>query len=89
MSSFQVAKRLSVLILGLLPVILALGFTTLLLIAVGASPGEAYGDMLQGALGSVERVADVLVAWAPLLLCSAGLLIAFALLPLARRTRSR
>ena len=56
---------------------LALLLTTAVLVAAGASPAEAYANMLAGALGSPERIADVLVAWTPLCLCAAGLLITF------------
>ncbi len=45
---------------------------------MSASPGEAYGLIVAGALGSPERVTFVLAAWAPVLLASAGLLVTFA-----------
>lgn len=69
--------RLQDLVLGLAPIALALVFTTLVLLAVQASPADAYGNLLVGAFGSVERIAEVLVAWVPLSLCAAGLLITF------------
>ena len=62
----------------LLALVLAVGFTTLVLLAAGAPPLEAYRQVLRGALGSWRAVADVLIAWAPLLLATAGLLITFA-----------
>ncbi len=73
----KMGNRLYNLLMGLAPVVLALALTTLALVAVRASPGEAYANMLRGAFGSTGRVADVLVAWVPLLLCAAGLLITF------------
>src|SRR4030042_5314268 len=69
--------ELSALAAGLVPILLALLFTTVVLSASGASPVEAYGNMLAGALGSPERIADVFVAWTPLCLCAAGLLVTF------------
>lgn len=57
--------------------LLALGVTSLVLLAVGASPLQIYKDMF-GSLGSVKKFADVLVGWVPLLLVTAGLLITFA-----------
>jgi simple sugar transport system permease protein len=49
-----------------------------LLALLGASPLEAYRLIVVGAVGSPERIAYVLTAWAPILLCAAGLLITFA-----------
>jgi ABC-type uncharacterized transport system permease subunit len=49
-----------------------------LLAALGVPPGDAAGLILDGAFGSPSRVAYVLTAWAPLLLCAAGLLVTFA-----------
>jgi general nucleoside transport system permease protein len=58
-------------------VALALVLTTLLLLAAGAPPLAAYTAIFRGALGSGEDFADVLVAWVPLMLATAGLLITF------------
>ena len=58
--------------------ILALLFTTLILVAAGAPPLEAYQNILTGAFGSFKKFSDVLVSWVPLLLVSAGLLVTFA-----------
>jgi ABC-type uncharacterized transport system permease subunit len=71
-------QRLTNLVLGFVPVILALLFTTLILLLVGAPPGEAYRNIVQGALESPDKWASVVTATIPLLLCSAGLLITFA-----------
>jgi ABC-type uncharacterized transport system permease subunit len=71
-------RRLSNLAFGLLPVILALGLTTIILLAVGAPPLEAYRNIVEGALESPDKLASVVTAAVPLWLCSAGLLITFA-----------
>ena len=65
----------------LLPVVvsfvLALAFTSLILVWAGASPVRAYGSMVAGAFGSAGKWADVFVAWVPLLLCGIGLSLTF------------
>lgn len=58
--------------------VLALLFTTLILVAVGAPPLEAYKNIITGSVGSFKKFSDVLVSWVPLLLVSAGLLVTFA-----------
>ena len=60
-----------------LAVVLALIFTTIVLLIAGANPLQAYGNILSGAFSSTIIVADSLVAWIPLLLATAGLLITF------------
>jgi ABC-type uncharacterized transport system permease subunit len=62
----------------LLALALALGITSLILVAVGASPVQVFKDMFTGSLGSLKKFSDVLVSWVPLLLVTAGLLITFA-----------
>jgi ABC-type uncharacterized transport system permease subunit len=74
----QLSRRLTDLGLGFIPVILALLITTLILLLVGAPPGEAYWNIIAGALESPDKWASVITATVPLLLCSAGLLITFA-----------
>jgi ABC-type uncharacterized transport system permease subunit len=74
----QLTQRLTNLGLGLVPIILALLVTTIILLLVGAPPGEAYGNILAGAMESPDKWASVVTATVPLLLCSAGLLITFA-----------
>jgi len=59
-------------------VILAVAFTTVILLIVGAPPGPAYRQILSGAFESPDKWADVVTAWVPLLLASTGLLIAFS-----------
>lgn len=63
---------------SLLAVLLAVGFTTVILLLSGAPPFQAYLEVLQGSFGSLRKLSDVLVAWAPLLLSTSGLLITFA-----------
>ena len=59
-------------------VVLTLSLAGLIVAALGASPIEAYRLIVAGALGTPERVAYLLTAWAPILLCAAGLLLTFA-----------
>jgi len=70
-----IAKRIG---LGLIPVALALLFSTVLLLLVGASPLEAFGQLIEGSIGSFQKLDDTLMAWVPLALCAAGLLITYA-----------
>jgi len=70
--------KLTNILLGLVaPLVLALAFTTLILVAVGASPWEAYWNILLGAFESPEKIADVLAACVPLTLCGVGMCITF------------
>jgi len=62
----------------ILAIILALGFTTLILIAAGANPVEAYKNIIVGSVGTFDKFSDVLVAWIPLLITVAGLLLTFS-----------
>ncbi|MDR3572687.1 MAG: ABC transporter permease [Anaerolineaceae bacterium] len=59
-------------------VILALLFTTVVLLMAGAPPIQAYASIIKGTFSSLEDVGNVLSAWAPLLLTTAGVLITFA-----------
>ena len=58
-------------------VLLALGLTTLVLLATKAPPLAAYASIARGAVGSWVVASDVLVAWVPLLLATSGLLVTF------------
>jgi simple sugar transport system permease protein len=69
--------RLTNVLLGLAPILLALLFTTLILVAVGAPPWEAYRNILSGAFESPDKVADVVAACVPLILCGVGMCITF------------
>ena len=70
-------NRLIDLLLNLSPVVLALVFTTLILVIAKAPPGEAYQNILAGATENQAKISSVLMAWVPLALCSAGLLVTF------------
>ena len=61
----------------LVTLVMALGFTTIILLMTGAPPIKAFVSILEGGLGSVSRITDVLVAWVPLLLVTMGLLVTF------------
>ncbi len=63
---------------GLTALILTAAFGAGVLAVLGASPLEAYRLIVIGAVGRPERIAFVLAAWAPILLCAAGLLFTFA-----------
>jgi ABC-type uncharacterized transport system permease subunit len=64
-------------LLGLIPIAGALLFTTLILVAVGASPWRAYGNILAGAFESPEKIADVVAAAVFLVLCGVGMCVTF------------
>jgi simple sugar transport system permease protein len=57
--------------------VLALLFTTLILIAVGAPPWEAYRHIVEGAFESPAKIADVISACVILILCGTGMCITF------------
>jgi general nucleoside transport system permease protein len=59
-------------------ILLALLFTAAILLMVGAPPLEAFRQIFLGAFGSGRNFSDVLAAWVPLLLATAGLLITFS-----------
>ncbi|MBI4732935.1 MAG: ABC transporter permease [Chloroflexi bacterium] len=58
--------------------VLALLSTTLLLLAAGAPPFQAYAAILKGAFGSAGSLETLLITWSPLLLTTAGVLITFS-----------
>jgi simple sugar transport system permease protein len=55
----------------------ALGVFAVILMTLGANPVEAYGALIEGAVGSGNAVADTLVKATPLLLIGLGTCIAF------------
>jgi simple sugar transport system permease protein len=59
-------------------ILLALAFTTLILLLAGAPPIQAFLNIIWGAFGSLNSFANVLVAAVPLLLATSGLMITFA-----------
>ena len=61
-----------------LAVILALGFTSLLLLATGASPVESFRLLWEGSVGTSDKLANTLMTWVPLVLASAGLVVTFS-----------
>jgi simple sugar transport system permease protein len=65
-------------VITLLSVVAALAGATLLLWLVGAPPLEAAQLIVEGAFGSADRTANTLLAWTPLVLASAGLVVTFA-----------
>ena len=73
----KMSSRLIRILMGIAPVVLALLFTTFLLVAVGASPLEAYRNILAGAFESPEKLADVVAACVPLILAGVGMSITF------------
>jgi len=64
-------------IFGLGSVLAALALTTAIVAATGNNPLQAYGNIIQGAIGSPNVAANVLVSWVPLALATAGLLFTF------------
>lgn len=71
-------SRLNGFLFQVIALILALGFVSLILLAVDASPLDAFKNILKGSIGSVRKFAEVLVSFVPLLLVTAGLLITFS-----------
>ncbi len=69
--------RLLDVLLRVSPLPLALLFTTLVLLLVGGSPLEAYRQILSGAFESPSKIADVVTACVPLILCAAGLCLTY------------
>jgi general nucleoside transport system permease protein len=62
----------------LLAILFALIFTILILLLSGASPFDAFGNIISGSIGSLGHISDTLVAWVPLLLATSGLLVTFS-----------
>ena len=58
--------------------LLAFGLVSLILLSVDASPLDAFRNMFTGSFGSLRKFAEVLVAFVPLLLVTAGLLVTFS-----------
>ena len=64
--------------LRLSAILVAFGLSAILLLMVGVSPFDAFTLIFSGSFGSFSKLAYVMTAWAPVLLCSAGLLVTFA-----------
>ncbi len=73
----KLPRRLADLLLNLAPIALALAFTTVILWVANAPPGEAYSNIWSGATENATKISSVLMAWVPLALCAAGLLVTF------------
>lgn len=58
-------------------ILATLGFTALVVSIADAPPLEAFRLIVVGGAGSLRAVSNVLVAWVPLLLVTAGLLVTF------------
>lgn len=58
-------------------ILLALLFTTIVLLATKSPPFEAFKNIYLGSFGSWNKFSDVLISWVPLLLVTAGLLVTF------------
>jgi simple sugar transport system permease protein len=63
---------------ALLPAATALAVGVLLLLSVDAPPHEALRLIFKGALGSAGGISSTLMAWVPLALAAAGLVVTFA-----------
>jgi ABC-type uncharacterized transport system permease subunit len=65
-------------LLRIIGILSALVFSAFILLLLGTSPLDAFALILSGAFGSSAKLAYVMTAWVPVLLCSAGLLVTFA-----------
>jgi ABC-type uncharacterized transport system permease subunit len=59
-------------------VLLAIFFTSIVLLMVNTNPIEAFKNIVDGALGSTRGISNTLVVWVPLLLATLGLLFTYA-----------
>lgn len=74
----MIKERFGNLAYQLVALLLAFGVVSLILISVDASPSEAYKNIYKGSFGEMRKFAEVLVAFVPLLLVTAGLLVTFS-----------
>jgi len=61
----------------LLSILLALGFTSFVVLAAKANPLTAYGHLINGAFSSTKKISDSLVIWIPLIITCCGLAVTF------------
>lgn len=61
-----------------LSVIAAILFATLLLVVTGSNPIDAFAALISGSFGTTAKVADTAMAWAPLAIGAAGLVVTFS-----------
>ncbi len=71
-------NRFGGLLFQLIALALSFGVVSLILISIGASPTQAFQNMFRGSFGEIRKFAEVLVAFVPLLLVTAGLLVTFS-----------
>lgn len=62
---------------ALLAVLVAVLVAVVLLLVVGTSPWQALRLLFEGSFGTRSKIADTLMAWVPLVLAAAGLVITF------------
>jgi ABC-type uncharacterized transport system permease subunit len=62
----------------MLGILLALLFTTLILLLTGAPPFQTFWLIIQGAFNNLSSISNDFVVWVPLILATSGLLITFA-----------
>ena len=72
MSAIQRVAKASI------PVVVAFVVSLIMLAAVGVPPFEAFQLMYDGAFGNSTKIGDTLMAWVPLTLAAAGLVVTFA-----------
>jgi ABC-type uncharacterized transport system permease subunit len=61
----------------ILSILLALAFTSVVVLAAHANPLTAYGLLVNGAFSSIKKISDSLVAWIPLIITCCGLAVTF------------
>jgi simple sugar transport system permease protein len=64
--------------IGSVPFVIALAFAGMLVLLVGEDPLEAFRLILEGSLGSPDKISDTVMVWVPLTLAAAGLVVTFA-----------
>ncbi|MFZ5570038.1 MAG: ABC transporter permease [Thermodesulfobacteriota bacterium] len=57
--------------------VIALSFSSVVLLLMGSSPLPVYWHLLKGSLGSWQKLIQVINSWVPLTLCATGLLYTF------------
>lgn len=56
----------------------SLAIASALMLVTGNNPVEAIGVLISGSFGSSDKIADTIMAWAPLALAGAGLVVTFS-----------
>lgn len=64
--------------IAIAPLLVALAFAALLVLLVGENPLEAFRLIIDGSLGSTDKLSDTVMVWVPLTLAAAGLVVTFA-----------